>query len=310
MGRPGGDAGRVGRCSCSVGEEFLKDEVNALSMQSTNEDEVSSVPPSVVAVVWMLAHREWVRFFRQRNRVIGALGQPILFWLLFGTGMHTAFRGAGQDFMTYYLPGTITLILLFTAIFTTISIIEDRKEGFLQNVLVAPAPRSTIAWGKVLGGGMIAWVQGLIFLGLVMAMGQVPVSGGLAGALVLMAVAAASITAMGVLFAWPMDSTQGFHAIMNLVLMPLWLLSGAFFPVPALVAGSPVGQIVMHWIMRLNPMTYLVAGLRRMLGTVVENPEIWVPGLSTSWIVSVGFLLAALAGAWWVVQRPARGDIR
>ncbi len=284
--------------------------MTALSSQSTAQGNASVATPDSLAVVGMLAHREWVRFFRQRNRVVGALGQPILFWLLFGTGMHSAFRGGGQDFMTYYLPGTITLILLFTAIFTTISIIEDRKEGFLQNVLVAPAPRSTIALGKILGGGMIAWVQGLVFLGLVLAMGQIPVSMGLVGALVLMAVASAAITGLGVLFAWPMDSTQGFHAIMNLVLMPLWLLSGAFFPVPMIDSGSPIGQSIMHWVMRVNPMTYLVAGLRRMLGTVVDSPEIWVPGLGVSWIVSIGFLLATLAGAWWVVHRSVRGDVR
>src|SRR5688572_8975661 len=108
-------------------------EVRAASVQATP---ALPVPRSSgLGAVWMLSCREWVRFFRQRNRVIGALGQPILFWLLFGAGMHGAFRGAvGQDFMTYYLPGTMTLILLFTAIFTTISIIEDRREGFLQSV--------------------------------------------------------------------------------------------------------------------------------------------------------------------------------
>ena len=128
---------------------------------------------SGLACVWMLAWREWIRFFRQRNRVIGALGQPILFWLLFGTGMHAAFRGGSQDFMSFYLPGTIALILLFTAIFATISIIEDRKEGFLQNVLVAPVPRWTIAAGKIVGGSAIAWVQAVMFLTLTVAIGSV-----------------------------------------------------------------------------------------------------------------------------------------
>lgn len=100
-----------------------------------------------------LCWREIVRFFRQRNRVIGALGQPILFWLLFGTGLSRSFRmspGAenGQSFLQYYLPGTLVLILLFTAIFATISIIEDRREGFLQSVLVAPVPRCRWCWAK------------------------------------------------------------------------------------------------------------------------------------------------------------------
>lgn len=260
--------------------------------------------------VWMLAKREWVRFFRQRNRVIGALGQPILFWLLFGTGMHSAFRSGEQDFMTYYLPGTIVLILLFTAIFTTISIIEDRREGFLQNVLVAPVPRWTIAAGKILGGGAIAWVQAMIFLGLAVLIQSVPVGVPLLGAIALMAVASLALTALGVCFAWPMESTQGFHAIMNLVLMPLWLLSGAFFPIPQPGSQSPLGQVVMHWVMRCNPMSYMIAGMRRMMGASAESAEAWLPSLSVCWLVSLFFLVAAFTGAWGVVLRPAKGDLQ
>ncbi len=263
----------------------------------------------------MLTKREWVRFFRQRNRVIGALGQPILFWLLFGTGMHSAFRGGDQDFMTYYLPGTLALILLFTAIFTTISIIEDRREGFLQNVLVAPVPRWTIAAGKILGGAAIAWAQAMLFLILACAVGSVALTWGLAGAVALMALAAVALTALGVFFAWPMDSTQGFHAIMNLVLMPLWLLSGAFFPIPAPQAEAGVGQIVMHWVMRCNPMSYVIGGLRRMLCEVPSSSSgealpFWLPGLTVCWLVSAAFLVATLVAAWRSVSRPVQGDLR
>ncbi|MEZ6136155.1 MAG: ABC transporter permease [Pirellulaceae bacterium] len=263
-----------------------------------------------LATVWMLAWREWTRFFRQRNRVIGALGQPILFWLLFGTGMHTAFRGGDQNFMTYYLPGTLTLILLFTAIFATISIIEDRREGFLQNVLVAPVPRWTIAAGKILGGGAIAWVQACIFLALALAVGTLPISSSLLGVLAMLAVAALALTALGVFFAWPMESTQGFHAIMNLVLMPLWLLSGAFFPVPQPTADSPVGQWVMHWLMRCNPVSYTIAGLRTMMGVESAVTEFWAPSLAMSWGVSLAFLLITFAAAWRIILKPAQGDYR
>jgi ABC-2 type transport system permease protein len=270
----------------------------------------------------MLSRREWVRFFRQRNRVIGALGQPILFWLLFGTGMHSAFRGGEQNFMTYYLPGTLALIVLFTAIFTTISIIEDRREGFLQNVLVAPVPRWTIAAGKILGGGAIAWVQALIFLALTVAVGSAPLSSGLLGVVALLAVASLALTALGVSFAWPMESTQGFHAIMNLVLLPMWLLSGAFFPIPLPGADGSVGQIVMHWLMRCNPLSYTVAGLRTMLGDASVSggglsagepqsvAEMWLPGLTISWLISLLFLAVAFIAACWMVVRPATGDMR
>jgi ABC-2 type transport system permease protein len=267
--------------------------------------------PSPIATVAMLCWREWTRFFRQRNRVIGALGQPILFWLLFGTGMHAAFRGGDQDFMTYYLPGTLALILLFTAIFTTISIIEDRREGFLQNVLVAPVPRWTIAAGKILGGGAIAWVQALIFLMLAIAVGSVQFNIGLLAVPVLMAISALTLTALGVFFAWPMDSTQGFHAIMNLVLMPLWLLSGAFFPVPQPNASSPVGQWIIHWIMRANPLSYTIAGMRRILGNTHQPAvDLWVPSLAECWLVSLGFLAFTFSAAWWAVLRPAKSDAK
>jgi ABC-2 type transport system permease protein len=271
------------------------------------ESPTAEVRPGAWGAVWMLATREWVRFFRQRNRVIGALGQPILFWLLFGTGMHGAFQSGSQDFMTYYLPGTIALILLFTAIFATISIIEDRREGFLQNVLVAPVPRWTIAAGKILGGGAIAWVQALIFLGLAVAVGSVGIGLSLIAAVVMMAVAALALTALGVFFAWPMDSTQGFHAIMNLVLMPLWLLSGAFFPIPLPGEGSPIGQWVMHWIMRVNPLSYTIAGMRRMFGGS-PSPDTWLPPILECWAITVGFLVVTFVAAWWIVSRPAKGD--
>jgi ABC-2 type transport system permease protein len=290
--------------------ENLSSSATPVSSSRRTDQTTPATKPSALACVWMLAWREWVRFFRQRNRVIGALGQPILFWLLFGTGMHAAFNSGGQDFMTYYLPGTVTLILLFTAIFATISIIEDRREGFLQNVLVAPVPRWTIAAGKILGGGAIAWVQALIFVAIAVAAGSIAVNAALAGAVLLMAIAALALTALGVCFAWPMESTQGFHAIMNLVLMPLWLLSGAFFPIPEPSDGGPIGQWIMHWVMSANPLSYTIAGLRRMLSSVTEADGLWLPGLASCWLVSVGFLVVTFGAAWWIVLRPARGDLR
>ena len=115
-----------------------------------------------------LAQRELVRFIRQPNRVIGALATPIVFWLLIGAGMGHSFSGGGvtgdRGYMEYFFPGTIVMILLFTAIFSTISIIEDRREGFLQSVLVAPVPRMSIVLGKTLGGTVLATLQATLFL--------------------------------------------------------------------------------------------------------------------------------------------------
>src|SRR6478752_988471 len=124
-----------------------------------------------------LAWREIVRFFRQRNRIVGSIGTPLVFWLLFGAGLSGSFRiGAGatrtrslseassESFLTYFFPGSLRLIVLFTAIFASISIIEDRREGFLQGVLVAPIPRWSMVLGKVLGGSLVALLQGIVFL--------------------------------------------------------------------------------------------------------------------------------------------------
>lgn len=260
-------------------------------------------------VVAMLARREWLRFFRQRGRVIGALGTPVLMWLLLGTGMHGAFRGmSDQDYMTFFFPGTLALIVLFTSIFANISIIEDRRDGFLQGVLAAPVPRWTIAAGKILGGAAIAWVQAVLLLAVGLATGLVAWQLGLATSLLWLAFIAFGLTALGFCFAWPMDSTQGFHAVMNLVLMPMWLLSGSFFPVPEVAAGSGLGQWVMHAVMRLNPLTYAVAGLRmQLLPMAGADPEAlgsWQPSLWTAAIVTCMMTMFGLAVASRLVGRP------
>lgn len=265
-----------------------------------------------------LCQRECLRFFRQRNRVIGAIGQPILFWLLFGAGMNRMFRLEDQSFSEYYFPGTMVLILLFTAIFATISIIEDRKEGFLQSVLVAPSPRWSMVLGKILGGAVIALVQAMVFLLLSLTLG---IRFGLGTGIVIVVwlfVSAVALTALGFVLAWRMESTQGFHAIMNLLLMPMWLLSGAFFPIPKVGVENGGGFVesMMHWIMRCNPVTYVVSGFRRLLyadmpemvGALGES-RVWVPGMTSCWIVVVGFAVVMYAFAWRMAGRHTAGDL-
>src|SRR5262245_48811494 len=253
------------------------------------------------SVVATLAQRELVRFFRQRNRVFGALGQPIIFWLLFSAGL----RENKLDY-AHFFPGTLVMILLFTAIFATISIIEDRREGFLQGVLIAPIPRWTMVLGKVLGGAVIAMLQGLLFLvlgGLTTKMGWGDIIATspprLLAAIVLMFVISVALTALGFLIAWRMDSTQGFHAIMSVFLLPMWLLSGAFFP-------SDVGGWL-GWIVRINPLTYGVAGLRHLLQNGVDTaglPSQWV-----CWLVSLAFAAVTLAADWRIAATRTTGDL-
>jgi ABC-2 type transport system permease protein len=270
---------------------------------------VPQVSMSVPAwpVVGTLAQRELVRFFRQRNRVFGALGQPIIFWLLFGAGLGKA--KVGDDSLNYvhFFPGTLVMILLFTAIFATISIIEDRREGFLQGVLVAPIPRWAMVLGKVFGGAAIAMLQGIVFLllgWLAGALGWYDVLSttplAVFASLVLMSVISVALTALGFVIAWRMDSTQGFHAIMSVFLLPMWLLSGAFFP-------SDVGG-VLGWVVRLNPLTYGVAGLRHYLQNG-SNAATGLPSLTLCWLVSLLFAGLMLAAAWRIARTRSTGDL-
>jgi ABC-2 type transport system permease protein len=267
---------------------------------------VSTVP--ALPVIGTLAQRELVRFFRQPNRVFGALGQPVIFWLLFGAGLGTARIGADDKLdYAHFFPGALVMILLFTAIFATISIIEDRREGFLQGVLVAPVPRWAMMLGKVLGGAAIAMLQGIVFLVLGLlsgAIGWYPVLSttplGVVAAIVLMFVISIALTALGFVIAWRMDSTQGFHAIMSVFLLPMWLLSGAFFPMDV---GGWIGVIV-----RLNPLTYGVAGLRHYLQNGVSNLAA-LPSLETCWLISLVFAAAMLLAAWRLAGTRSTADL-
>ena len=275
------------------------------------EPNAADVRPWLAAAT--LCRREVVRFLRQPNRVVGALGQPLVFWLLLGAGLQRSFRmedSAELSFLEYYFPGTIVLILLFTAIFATISIIEDRREGFLQAVLVAPVPRWSMVLGKVMGGALIAATQGMLFLLLAPLVDIELTIGRFCGAALLLLIASIGLTALGFVIAWRMESTQGFHAIMNLALMPMWLLSGAFFPVPALTAGSDVGQWLLHWIMRLNPVTYCVAGLRHILYDVEIGRDFWSPASAwICWLITLAFTLVIFIAAVRMSRQRIQGDI-
>src|SRR5580658_3529600 len=197
--------------------------------------------------------REVVRFYRQRARVVGVIVSPLLFWIVIGSGFGTSFRSSGaggQHYLAFFFPGALIMIVLFTAIFTMMSVIEDRKEGFLLSVLVAPVHRSVIVLGKVLGGATLATMQGLIFLVFAPLLHGAHLGfDNLVPMVVTIFLVAFSLTALGFAIAWPMDSPQAFHAIVNLFLIPLWLLSGALFP-----ASGASGWL--RILMRLNPLTY------------------------------------------------------
>lgn len=271
------------------------------------QNSASTANASLPLAVLSLGMRELIRFFRQPTRVVGAIGQPLIFWILFGTGLRGSFQPpewapAAMSYQEFFLPGIAVLIVLFTAIFSTISVIEDRREGFLQSVLVAPVPRLAIVLGKLSGGVVLSVAQAGVFLtlgplltwlGLAPPM-ELALSPGVVlatiGFLVLLSLA---LTALGYCIAWPMESTQGFHAIMSIFLMPMWLLSGAFFP---------PGDDWLGWVIRLNPLTYGVAGLRRGLYPA-DTFGAGLPAMETCLAVSAGFMVVTLAVAVWMTRR-------
>jgi ABC-2 type transport system permease protein len=246
--------------------------------------------------VFALWHREIVRFLRDRSRVTGSLLQPIVFWLLFSGALHGSFMPAGQSYGQYFFVGVLAMIALFTAIFATITVIEDRKEGFLQGVLVAPVPRSAIALGKILGGATLGMMLAVIVLalaplaGVELELARVPV--GLA-VLLLLAVA---VTGLGFTLAWSLDSSAGYHAIMMLFFMPMLLLSGAFFPMQD-------AHWLMSWVRHVNPMTYGVGALRHALhGAAPGCPSFAVCMVGTALFAVMTFAL----GTFVVSRRSAR----
>ena len=252
--------------------------------------EMSRLCLPVVTLWW----REMVRFCRQWSRLVGAFVQPLLFWILLGAGFSASFRPPGTSeatgYMEYFYPGIITLVLLFTAIFATISTIEDRREGFLQAVLVTPVSRPRIVLGQALGGTTLALLQGCLFLLLAPAAGVSLTVTSAVAAIAVMCVIAFGLTSLGLVLAWRMESVQGFHAIMNLILLPIWVLSGAFFP----AAGLPAW---LKWVMKLNPLTYGVAALRRCLylgnpAGVGEAPPLFLSLVLMLLFAGVAFIAA------------------
>jgi ABC-2 type transport system permease protein len=244
-----------------------------------------------------LVGRDLRRFFRQPSRIVGSAAQPLILWVVLGAGLGGSFRpgaavggvagpGAGVDYLQYFYPGVVVLTLLFTAIFSTISVIEDRHHGFLQAVLAAPVSRASLVLGKTLGGVAIASLQAGILLALA------PLAGFKASTmnwpLLLMAIplSALGFTALGFAMAWWIDSTQGYHAIMSVVLIPLWILSGAMFP--------PAGDS--RWVgtlMAFDPMTYTVSAVRRGFHGAAL-PVGLVPGCSSA---TMDLALIALSAA-------------
>ena len=199
----------------------------------------------------MLWWREIIRFYRQPSRVAAAILSPFLFWFLIGSGVGRSFSssGGGDNYLEYFFPGAILLVILFAAVFSTISIIEDRREGFLQAVMASPAPRGAIPIGKILGSATLAFVQSFLFILMGLLLGMRFPNFQMIEVVAAVALSSLLFSTLGFLMAWQFRSIQGFHAMMNLILMPMWFLSGALFS-----SESAAGWI--RFLMHLNPLFY------------------------------------------------------
>ena len=235
-----------------------------------------------------LWQRELVRFWRTKSRVIGVVASPLVFWLLMGYG--------SGDLGRFY-SGALVLTVMFSAIFSTISIIEDRREGFLLSMLVSPAPRTAMVLGKILGAATLAWIQGLIFL--VFA----PLAGVSVSVLLLPSVIASifliafTLTGMGFVIAWKMETTSGFHAIMNLLLVPMWMVSGALFPM-----STAHGWI--RALMWINPLTYSIA----LLNGLLQIPGGMPPTVPSAIVTAAFGLILLLVSGMMANQKAARSQ--
>jgi ABC-2 type transport system permease protein len=249
--------------------------------------------------IWTPAYTLWlreiVRFYRQKARVVGVIASPLLFWFVLGSGFAHSFRGgsSGSDqYLGYFFPGAVVMIVLFTAIFSMMSLIQDRNEGFLLSVLAAPVSRSSIVLGKVLGGATLAAIQGIVFLIFTPLIGVHPDLQAIAISIATIIMISFELTALGFAIAWPMDSPQAFHAIVNLILLPLWMLSGALFP-----ASGASGWL--RTLMRLNPLTYGVDALRIALFPAQQTEF----SLTTNLGVTIAFCALTFAASWAIVNR-------
>ncbi len=244
--------------------------------------------PSIATCTGIIWRRELIRFSRQPGRIIAAIGTSVLIWILLGSGFANSLEpqvapDESISFSAWLLPGMMTLIAVFSSIFSSLSTIEDRQTGWLQAVLVSPAPRLSIALGRSLGGASVAFLQAVVMLAAIPLIG---LPTGLLGILLAsfsLAMTTLAMSAIGLAFAWRCQSASSFHSVMNLFFMPMWLLSGSIFP----INGSSTWISIVAWC---NPLTWCTTAMRTSL---TSSPDWSMIGLS--FVVSLAALMIATA---------------
>jgi ABC-2 type transport system permease protein len=239
---------------------------------------------NAVYILWL---RQVKRYLRSKPRIIASLGQPMMFLLAFGFGFSGIFRSAGQgDYIQFLAPGIIGMTVLFTGLFSGIELIWDRQFGFLKETLVAPVPRIMIMIGRTLGGATVAMIQGAIVVAICFITGfRVTNWSSVPLALLFMVLIAIMFTALGTAIASVLSDFQGFQLVMNFLVMPIFFLSGALFPLTTVPA-------VLRVIASLDPLSYGVDGLRAAL---IGVGHFGVP-LDLGVLVIITLALLALGG--------------
>lgn len=239
---------------------------------------------NAIYILWL---RELKRYTRSRAMVVASLGQPLLYLLVLGFGLGPVFQKAGNgSYIQFVAPGVIGMSVLFTSVFSGIGLLWDRQFGFLKETLVAPVPRITVMLGKTLGGATVATIQGLLVFIICLLAGFRPVNWMLLPvALIFMVLIAIVFAGLGMAIGSVLQDMQGFQLIMNFVVLPIYFLSGALFP----LSGLPS---VLNFLTRIDPLTYGIDGLRgAMIGANQFAPE-----LSLGVLGVVALLFVALGG--------------
>jgi len=239
-----------------------------------------------VYIIWL---RDIKRYFRDKPRIIGSFAQPVLFLFVLGTGIASSLGfkgGGGGDYLNFMFPGIVGMTVLFTSFFSAMSIVWDREFGFLREVLVAPISRTSIVAGKILGGSTIAMIQGAIIL-LFAPLLKIPITFTVFFKVTgIMFLVAMTITTLGIVLASKMKSMQAFQVITNFLLMPMFFLSGALFPLNNTVKW-------MNVISKANPLSY---GIDAMRTIILDNPalQLYPIWLDIVVLVSVTVVMSVL----------------
>ncbi|MBI2112042.1 ABC transporter permease [Candidatus Woesearchaeota archaeon] len=214
----------------------------------------------MIQIIYVMWKRQLKKYWRSKARMIGSLGQPILFLVALGFGFGQIYQEAGAgNYLQFLAPGIIAMSILFSAMFMGIEIIWDRQFGFLKETLVAPVPRSIIMIGRTLGGATVAFLQGVIILLISLPLGfQITNWVELPLVILFMMLISILFTALGTAIASKMQDMQAFPLIINFIIMPLFFLSGALFPIENIPRALEI-------TLNLNPLTYGIDGLRASL---------------------------------------------